>query len=481
MDKKNQGKSQRPPIVVVLGHVDHGKTTLLDYIRKANVAEREAGGITQSMGAYEMEHNKRKLTFIDTPGHEAFSKMRSRGAAAADIAILIVAADDGVKPQTKEAIQIIQDAKIPFVVAINKIDRDSADVNRVKNDLAASNVLLEGYGGNISFQAISAKTGEGVPELLDLILLAAEFEDLSFDAGADPSGFIFEAKRDSRRGVAVSGIITNGTLKVGDEIVAGEDFAKIKSLENFLGERVKEAVPSMPVMIFGFDSLPSVGDRFLKGEKQKAALPSVAQNRTAVMPTLASQTSINLILKADVSGSLEALTELVQNLTLPETATIKIVDASVGDITDGDVKLAVSSSAMIIGFKVSIAKTAENFVKSQRVTVITSSIIYELIEAIEKRLTKTMKESDKSILEILGVFGVRGKNQVIGGKVLVGTLKNESKFDVERNGEIVGSGRIINLQSGKNDALKVEAENECGLLADADVDIVVGDRIVTKE
>ena len=488
MDKKSQEKKQRPPIVVVLGHVDHGKTTLLDYIRKTNVAGREAGGITQSIGAYEITHVdpnlkiEKRITFIDTPGHEAFSKMRSRGVAAADIAILVVAVDDGVKPQTKEAIKIIQESKIPFVVALNKIDRDGVDMSRVKNELAAVGVLLEGYGGNVSYQSISAKTGEGIMELIDLILLATEFEDLPLDLVSDPKGFILEAKRDSRKGIVVVGVLTCGVLKVGDEIIAGKAFAKVRSLEDFLGKKILQAVPSMPVLISGFEEIPAVGDEFLRGEKSTNPLPtSISSDRAKMFSSVqSSKVSINLILKADVSGSLEALSEMVKNLPTPESVMIKIIDASVGDITDGDAKIAVSSSATIIGFRVTVAKTAENFVKAQGISVITSPIIYELITAIEKDLVHAGKEAARSTLEILGVFGKRGKEQVVGGKVAQGVLESGAKFEVERNGMPIGTGHIVNLQSNKKDAKEVGIDKECGLLVDASVQVAVGDRIVTK-
>ncbi|KKT56520.1 MAG: Translation initiation factor IF-2 [Candidatus Wolfebacteria bacterium GW2011_GWA1_44_24] len=250
MTEKVKNLIIRPPIVAVLGHVDHGKTSLLDFIRKTNFVAREAGGITQSIGAYEIIHNGKKITFIDTPGHEAFSKMRSRGAIAADLAILVVAADDGVKPQTKESIEILNSAKTPFVVAVNKIDKSNADIEKTINDLTANGVLLEGRGGNVSWQAISAKTGQGVDELLDLVLLAAEMENLTYNPDADAGGVIIEAKSDNRRGIVVSVIAENGILKIGDKIATFGAGGKIKILENFLGEKTAELRPSSPALIF---------------------------------------------------------------------------------------------------------------------------------------------------------------------------------------------------------------------------------------
>ena len=263
-------KKQRPPIVVVMGHVDHGKTTLLDYIRKTSVAAREAGGITQAVGAYEIERDGRKITFIDTPGHEAFSAMRSRGAQAADLAILVVAADEGVKPQTKEAIKILEDAKTPFIVAINKIDKTAGNIEKAKNDLMGVNVFLEGYGGQTSYQGISAKTGEGVEGLLDLVLLVADVEDLSYDPSAPATGYIVEASRDPRRGIAVSVIIRNGTLHRGDKVRTPSAMGKVKILEDFSGKTAESLEPSAPAVVIGFEDLPLIGEEFFAGGSERA-------------------------------------------------------------------------------------------------------------------------------------------------------------------------------------------------------------------
>jgi len=322
---QNQEKNLlvRPPIVVVMGHVDHGKTTLLDNIKKTNIAAREAGGITQSIGAYEITHNPstgsgqiKKITFIDTPGHEAFSKMRTRGAKIADLAILIVAADDSVQPQTKESIKILEETKTPFIVAINKIDKPGADVEKVKNDLMQNNVFLEGAGGNISWQKISAKNGEGVNELLDLILLAAEMESFTYNPSVNASGIILEAKMDNRRGITATGIVKNGILEYGDEIATSSACGKIKLLEDFKGESIKKIEPSSPVLILGFNTLPEIGEEFISGniepmlmeKKEIIAKPSAEIIKNDRRPFL------NLIIKSDGSGSLEALLEIIKSL-----------------------------------------------------------------------------------------------------------------------------------------------------------------------
>lgn len=473
---------KRPPIIVVMGSVDHGKTTLLDYIRKTNVAAREAGGITQSVGAYEIEHNGQRLTFIDTPGHEAFSKMRQRGAKGADIAIIVVAADDGVKPQTKEAIKIAEETETPFIVAINKIDRSNADIQRTKNDLMQAGVLLEGYGGNITYQEISAKTGQGINELLDLVLLAADVEGLTCDPAAAAEGFILEAKLDSRRGPVATAIVKNGALKTGDYIKAGGAFGKIKSLENFLGKKITSAVPSAPVVILGFEKLPKVGEIFTAGadlQPETAEMRQLTKKNAIAKPMATKEKNIiGVILKADVSGSLEALSEVMRYLPLKNNH-IEIIDESVGDVSDGDVKTAVAAGAVIVVFKAGVSKAAETLARAQNVKIIQSDIIYDLTKALEEQLAAGPKYSGR--LEILAIFGKKGgKHQIIGGKVVEGEIKNNSALGIERRGEIIGVGRIINLQQNRKDVPKVSAGSECGLLFEADAEIKIGDILLAQ-
>ncbi|MDE2001411.1 MAG: GTP-binding protein, partial [Patescibacteria group bacterium] len=334
----NQSENnKRPPVVVVVGHVDHGKTSLLDYIRKTTVAAKEAGGITQSVGAYEIEYNNRKVTFIDTPGHEAFSKMRVRGAHVADVAILVVAADDGVKPQTKEALKALTDSQTPFVVALTKIDKSTADVEKAKGDLAANGVFLEGYGGNVSFQGVSSKTGEGIGELLDLILLTADVEDLSYNPDANASGMILEAKRDSKRGNTVTVILKDGTLRRGDMIATPSAKGKVKILENFLGESVAELKPSSPAVIMGFEELPAVGEAFAAGKLPQETLDAVVKKmspRVTGSKAKDDQT-VRVILKADSAGSLEALNDLLLQIPIMKDQRLEVIGQSVGEVTDG--------------------------------------------------------------------------------------------------------------------------------------------------
>lgn len=489
MPDENIKNFKRPPVVVVVGHVDHGKTSLLDYIRKTNVAGKEAGGITQSVGAYEIEHSSKKIIFIDTPGHEAFSKMRQRGAHVADVGILVVAADEGVKPQTKEAIKALQDSETPFVVAITKIDKPNADLDLVKNDLTANNVLLEGYGGNVSYQGVSSKTGEGVNELLDLILLTADLEELNYDSAHLAGGVVLETKLDKQRGHTVTVILKNGILRRGDLIATASAKGKIKILENFLGKPVLELLPSSPAVVLGFETLPEVGEEFLAGKLSEEDLAKV--KKTAARKLEAKNTSskesqtIRVILKADVAGSLEALHDLLRKIPIKENQTLDIISQSVGEITDGDVKDAVATGAMILGFRTKPNKAAENLARAQEVIIVTDEIIYKLVEGIEKTFLEMGKSKFSGELEILATFSAKNKLQTIGGRVNRGQIRIKSWLEIQRvivgqGEEIIGKGKVLNLQQGKKDVNAVDAGKECGLILESDVKIEVGDKLLSK-
>lgn len=482
MNGENSKNLKRPPVVVVVGHVDHGKTSLLDYIRKTNLVAKEAGGITQSVGAYEIEHRDRKITFIDTPGHEAFSKMRVRGAKVADVAILVVAGDESVKPQTKEAIKVLLDSETPFVVAITKIDKPNTDLERVKNDLTANNVLLEGYGGSISYQGVSSKTGEGINDLLDLILLTADVEDLTYDPEKNAQGMILETKLDKKRGNTVTVILKDGMLKRGDSIATATAKGKVKILENFLGKAVSELSPSSPAVILGFESLPEVGEEFIAGklsEEDLARVKKVAARRLETASTENKQT-IRAILKADVAGSLEALRDLLEKIPIKENQTLDIIGQSVGEITDGDVKDAVATGAMILGFRTYPNKAAENLARAQEVTIVTDEIIYKLVEGIEKAFQEMGKSKFSGELEILAIFSAKDTKQTIGGRVNRGQIRAKSWLEIQRGEEIIGKGKVLNLQQSKKDVNAVNEGNECGLIFDSEVKIVVGDKLLSK-
>ena len=484
----------RPPIVVVMGHVDHGKTTLLDYIRKTNIAAKEAGGITQSIGAYEIWHpnnapqmrpseSARKITFVDTPGHEAFSKMRARGANIADLAILVVAADEGVKPQTVESIKILNETKTPFVVAITKIDKGGADIEKVKNELTAAGVLLEGYGGQVSCEPISAKTGECINELLDLVLLATDVEHLTYDPDAPASGYVLETKIDPQRGLEATVIIKNGILKQGDLIATPTACGRIKILENFLGNTVKRLEPSAPGLIIGFEKLPEVGEEFSCDPSQISANAP----QTSRMPTHEigdriredSEKILKIILKAEDSGSLEALSQIINAIAAEKP--LKIVSESVGDVHDNDVNLAISTQAMIIAFKSRVNKAAKTLAEANRITIIASEIIYELLKTVEEFLKQAEKPTSTGEMEILAIFNQsKPEKQVVGGKVISGAFRNKAMFKIIRGAEQIGSGRVLNIQENKKDAPQINAGSEAGLLVNSETLIQVGDRLVIE-
>lgn len=481
----------RPPIIVILGHVDHGKTTLLDYIRKTNTAAREAGGITQSIGAYEIKHSSagseqiKKITFIDTPGHQAFSKMRARGAKVADLGILVVAADDGVKPQTKEAIEHLQREELPFIVAINKIDKNNADLEKTKNDLAAAGVLLEGRGGNVPFQEISAKNGQGVNELLDLTLLAAEMENLQYNPDNPAAGLVIETKTDSRRGLTVSVILKNGVLKQNQAIATPSACGKIKALENFLNKPVEILEPSAPALILGFESLPQIGEEFRAAENLEVAkfqspiFPIVKnkQNREVAVQTKKNEETgkIKVILKANDSGSLEALKDIINSFS-KEKIEIEIIENGIGNIKENDLKLAMTTGALIIGFKVTKDKTVENMSKNKNITIITSEIVYELLKSLEKRVEEERQLIINGELKVLALFGKPApKQRIIGGRVIKGIIKNKGDFEIWRQEKFFGYGRLKNLQQNQINAAEVKESQEAGLLTESDIIIKEGD------
>jgi len=485
----------RPPIVVVMGHVDHGKTTLLDYIRKANIAAREAGGITQATAAYEIVHADRKITFIDTPGHEAFTAMRSRGAQVADLAILVIAADEGVKPQTKEAIKIIEDAKTPFIVAINKIDKTGGNLDKARNDLMAAGVLLEGYGGQVSYCAVSAKTGEGVSDLLDLIVLSADLEDLTYDASAPASGFILEAKRDPKRGIEATVIIKNGTLSRGDVVHTRTAFGKVKILEDFLGKTVSELEPSAPAIIIGFEKIPKVGEEFSVGALMENVVHAGAISSGGITAPVMGKAvnqiakskpnTLNLILKAGDAGSLEALSVVLRGIDQKGGKEINIVEEGVGDITDGDIRHAIATKATIIGFKNRMEKGAKVLADAQTVTVITSEIVYDLSTAVEEYFSGARGPAGAGELEVLALFNQeKPQKQLVGGRVINGTFHGKTSFDIVR-GHVgstpVGNGKVLGLREKKSEIFQADKGKEIGVLLDSQMVIQVGDKLLIRK
>lgn len=479
MNKNPNNLISRPPVVVVMGHIDHGKTKLLDYIRKTNVIEKEAGGITQHIGAYEIEiehkPSGRKITFIDTPGHEAFSKMRSRGAKVADIALLVVAADEGVKPQTIEALNHIKESNIPFIVVINKIDKPEAQPTKIKQQLGEQGVFLEGWGGNIANQEISAKTGQGIPELLDLILLVAEVAELKGDPKKLAEGVILESFLNPKRGSTATMLIKDGVLEIGDYLVTEEGVAKIKTLENFKGNLLKNAAFSSPVLITGFKNLVSPGLQVYTEKLRTIADKKYQQLSAKGKSTPGGKISavavpnriFNIILKTDVGGSKEALENILDKLNFPEIS-LKIVKSEVGDINESDLKLATSTKSSIVGFKVKISPLLEESVQKEKINIILGEIIYDLENKVKEEMTKILPPEIKKIelgqLEVLAVFKQEPSRQIIGGKVIKGKIKKGAKIDVLRKKQKISSGRAAQLQHNKQDIEEVSQGKEAGIL-----------------
>ncbi|MDO8522807.1 MAG: translation initiation factor IF-2 [bacterium] len=490
-ETKTQNSVTRPPIVVVVGHIDHGKTTLLDHIRKSNVAAGEAGGITQHIGAYEVVHNGKPITFLDTPGHEAFSKMRSRGAKVADIAILVVAADDGVKPQTKEALAAIKANSLPYIVAINKIDKSGADVDRVKSELAKEEVFLEGRGGNVPFTEISAKEGKGIDELLETILLMAELENFTADSGKFAFGVVIESHLDKKRGNTSTLLVRGGTLKKGEYVVAGEAQTKVRILENFLGKSLDLGAPSSPVVVVGFDKLPQVGIEFKAFFSQKEASTEVQKFKEAQSKPNAKQDAktpqegkrvvLGVVIKSDVFGSGEAIRHEIEKIK-SEKIEIKFLRIEAGEVSLDDVKLVSSAkNSIIVAFKTSISQDVKDLAERRGVEMASFQIIYEISSFLKSRMVSILPaEIKRTVLgkaKILKLFKGEKDGQVVGGKVAEGALKKNAKYDILRRENKIGYGKIGNIQSGRANVGEVAAPDEFGAFCDSSVALAVGDTI----
>ena len=582
--KTSPEAQKRPPVVVILGHVDHGKTSILDYIRQTKVAQGESGGITQHIGAYQVtlppavessrgqqaegSHAKtneilrgvyaeqsecaqddfstesRKITFIDTPGHEAFSAMRSRGAKVADVAVLVVAADEGVKPQTKEAIGYILHLNLPFLVALNKMDKPTVLPDKVKKELADNGVLVESLGGKIPTVFVSAKTGLGINDLLEMILLLSEISqtpnsvitELPVKLPNSPnkhsvitellvklpncaklpnndsviteslvklpnvkitelpnyripnaSGIIIESRMDPKRGPIATLLVRQGLLKIKDAVAAESAFGQIKSMENFLGQKIEEAGPSTPALVFGFNQVPPVGEEWqtmpsLSEAKEKAEIKAEQEKHKREAAELfeikPEQKVFNLILKADVSGSLEAIREALK--TIPqEEILIRIIKGEVGDINENDVKLAESAKARIYGFRVKKSSHLDNLADRLKVRIATFEIIYELVQLARleagKLLEPEISQKTTGQIKILAVFKTEGRKQILGGRVVSGKAERGARAEVSRAGEKLGEGKITQLQQNKENVAEVQKDKECGLLLEGEVQVEKGD------
>jgi len=482
---------KRSPVVVVLGHVDHGKSSLLEAIRDFKITSKESGGITQHIGAYEVDHNGKKITFIDTPGHEAFSAMRLRGAEVADIALLVLDAAQKVQPQTKEAIMAIKKAQIPMIVVLNKIDLPTANPEKIKGELTKVDVVVESMGGDIPSVNVSAKEKKGIDELLEIILLVADLQNLVADTKSPAEGLVIESYMDALKGPIATVIVEKGILKKKSIIATDIAMAKVKSLENFQGKSINEVNPSQPAVIIGFDKVPAVGEKFktyatveeamekLKRKEQKREIGPM------VLDVEKGQKVLNIILKGDVFGSIEAIDGMLKSLP-QDKVVLRILKSEVGDINESDAKLAEISGAQIIGFRVKINPAVLTLMKAdnqKRVRIKTFDVIYELIQdvrnSMEKSLSSEIVMKEIGRIKALVLFLAEKKRQIIGGKIIDGEIKKGAKLDVFRDNEKVGSGRIINLQRDKKDYDILKKGDECGILFEGNVKVEKGDILVS--
>lgn len=495
--EKESGKNlqPRPPVITILGHVDHGKTTLLDSIRKANVAGKEAGGITQCISAYQVKKKGHLITFIDTPGHEAFSGMRERGVSIADIAVLVVAADDGVRPQTKEVIEYLKERKVPSVVAINKIDKPEANIPRVKQDLADNGILLEEWGGNVMCAEISAKKNIGIDDLLESILLLAEMEDFRADYKRNGLGVVLESNLDSHKGPVATVLVKTGTFKVGQDIIAGSAWGRVRRIEDFMEKSLVSAGPSTPITVIGLNKTPDVNDVIRAVDEKilsRLKIRETAEKTIAKKDQLSKQKiyraidqekikKLNVILKSDVQGSLEAIQQILSTIKSDEVA-INYINTGVGNITESDIKMAESSNALIFGFNAEVTSVAKRLAETSNVTIKTFDIIYELVEEIKNQLSSLLPSEilrhDLGRLNVLAVFKTGKHDMIVGGRVSQGKMVKGAEIEIKRNEEIIGSGKLANLQQNKVTAEEVNQGNECGITFEGNVKIKEGDALI---
>lgn len=486
MEKHSRNMEQeqrtRPPVVVILGHVDHGKSSLLEAIREdVRITQKESGGITQHIGAYQARHEGKDITFLDTPGHEAFSAMRSRGANVADLGVLVVAADDGVKPQTEEAISQAKEAGLTLMVAVTKADRPGANPQMVRQQLAERDVLVEGYGGQVPIVETSAVTKQGIPDLLEMIALMAEVESLDADSSRPAEGVVIESFLDRRRGPAATLLVKNGTLRTGDVVSTPSVFGKARILEDFRGESVQEAVPSMPVLMVGLSRAPRIGEEFLVVEDEGKAKERLRGDAKAPRRSVSSDAlSFPVILKADVQGSLEAFEQMLGAIP-QERIALRIVDASVGDIGENDVKLARSTGAVVLSFRSRASSAIAGLADREGVRIESSDIIYDLVQRVRSMLeqelgTETVRMEIGS-LEVLAIFRTEKDRQIVGGRVKEGEVRKQSAVEVRRAGEVVGTGKALAVKKGQQDVERAVKGDECGILYAGQERVQEGDTI----
>lgn len=495
---KNQSGQTRPPVVAVMGHVDHGKTSLLDAICGSKVASGEAGGITQHISASQTKYSDREITFLDTPGHEAFAAIREHGAHLTDLAILVVAADDGVKPQTKEAIRFAKEAGVRVIVAINKIDKEGADVNRVKQQLSENGLMPEEWGGDTVIVEVSAKNKTGIDKLLEMVLLVADLEELKSEATGSAKGLIIEAHMEKGRGPVGVALIESGTLKSGDIIVSGSTYARVRSLESFKGQPIKSAGPSTPVIIYGFKSLPRFGDDFISVINEKEARSKITENKLNMRTSEERDISgseiiriidkkqrvsqLNILVKADVQGSLKSVVDSLRSLNTDEVA-VRLVGHDVGNVNEMDLHLATTSEAIIYGFNVETPRSVNKIAQRDKIDIRTFNIIYELIDDCRAELTKLLVpktiRTELGRLIVKGIFKITKTEVICGGEVTKGTIKVPARAQIIRDDKQIADVEITKLQRGPQEAKEVPAGEMCGVnfVSEARVDLQEGDRL----
>lgn len=485
----------RAPVVTILGHVDHGKTTLLDAIRNTNVVDKEVGGITQHIGAYQVDNEGVKLTFLDTPGHEAFTAMRSRGAQATDVAILVVAADDGVMPQTTEAVDHAKAAGVPIVVAINKMDRPDADADKIKRQLSELDLLPEDWGGDTIMVPVSAKSREGINELLDNLMVVTEVQELKANPNRPASGLVVEARLDKSKGPLATVLVQHGTLRVGDNLVVGDTWGRIKAMILDTGQRTKEAAPSTPVEVLGLTQLPMAGDPFLVTSDERSAkslmdtrlrrksgqhLGALSMEEVSTRIQSGEIQELPIILKCDVQGSIEALRATISKSS-SDIAQVRILHAAAGTVTESDVLLASASNAIVMGFNTRVEPGAKALAEQNRVQIRLYDIIYQLAEDVEKAVWGLLKPEDREVMdghvEVRAVFSVGRRNKIAGCQVLDGRIARNCQVRVLRGGEVISTNGVSSLKRFKDDAREVTAGFECGVALEGFVDFEEGDTL----
>lgn len=483
---------ERPPVICIMGHIDHGKSTLLDYIRKTNIAEKEAGGITQRISAYEVIHKNKdgknnKITFLDTPGHEAFGAIRSRGVNVADIAVLVVSAEDGVKKQTLEALKCIVDSGIPYIVAINKIDKPGADVEKTKQSLAENEIYIEGYGGAVPWVPISAKTGEGVSELMDMMLLVAEVAELKGDLEKNAEGIAIETNLDSNTGISCTIIIKDGVIRAGMSVVSGCSMASTRMIEDFMGNKITEACFSSPIKITGWSEMPTVGSLFKSFKTKKEAENYVANFKEKMPPTKAIAKDdpnvflVDIILKTDTAGSIEAIEHEIKKIK-NDKVKIKIIHSSIGNVSERDVKTAVAKEGVVIlAFNTDIDSQARNYAERLNVEIKKFDVIYKLSEWIEntarERTPKFETEETSGLAKIIRIFSKSKDKFVIGGKVESGTISLGEDAKILRREQEIGRGKIKELQHLKKKTSEIKEGMEFGCQIQSTIELAIGDKI----